>query len=55
MAKIIQEKFSITFSKMVKDSDEDSYVMNEDILTVVDKVLEEIACKYNIMIELGSD
>jgi hypothetical protein len=55
MAKIIQEKVTITFSKMVKDSDDKSYVMNEEILTVIDKVLGEIGDKYNIMIELGGE
>ena len=55
MARIIQEKLTITFSKMVKDSDEESYVIDQAILTDIDKVLSEVGDTYSILVELGGE
>lgn len=55
MARIIQEKITITLSKMVKDSDSESYVIDEQILTDIDRVLSDVGDNYNIMIEIGGE
>ena len=53
MARIVQEKIVLTISKMVKDSDEDTSVLTQEIITSLDTAMGHIGDNYNVMIEIG--
>lgn len=43
MAKIIENALTIKFSKLVRDDEDNTEVLNEEILTNLDTVLKELA------------
>lgn len=50
MAKIQQEKLELTFSKLVRDSDDESPILTKDIIDQIEQIAQELVGK-DIIVE----